>query len=234
MNPLIIPVAYKLALASIEYGQAKKLERNNPRPEYKIPESAFQALNSARFAASRNRVPGQDRAEALMEKNMSNAAYRMAQATDNPNQITENLSRMASSNNDTINRMAISGAQMKRQAERDLNAELDTMARFEQQKYHYDKIAPYQEAMAKSAQLKEAGRQNGYDALKTGVQLSMLGDGNIPGPDGAMIGKRNQGLGTPGDPFDGGGFGTGMKMPESNGLGRDNGFYRGLGQEIDL
>ena len=172
---LLAPMAFKAILAGIENRQANEIEKNNPRPEFQIADSRIQALNQARYIASQNNMPGQEQAIGLMNANTSNAAYQMGQAADNPNQIAENISRLSLSNNRVIQDMTREGAVYKRQSQQILGGELDQMANAEQEKYYYDKIKPYEEAQSKAMQLKDAARQNGYDALRTGAELAYMG-----------------------------------------------------------
>lgn len=176
MSPMIIPMAFKASLALIQNAQANKLEKSTERPMYQIPDAALQSLKQARYMAASSKMPGQDQAIDLMNANTSNAAYNMIQATDNPNQVVENIARMSQNNNRTIQQMNISGANMQRENQMSLRNELKYMASLEREKYNYDVIQPYQEKMLKAQQMKEAARQNGYDVLRTGAQLGAMGE----------------------------------------------------------
>ena len=185
MDPLFAPLLFKAGLAMVQGVEGNQLGRSKTRPKYELPDSQIAALEEMKMLASQTKAPGQDLANSLMDADFANSTRRMIEASDSPNQVVENLAAMNSNQNRAKAGMAIRGAEMQRQNKLSLVQELDRMAEFERQQFIYDKVAPYEEAMAASKAKKDAAAHNIHDALGAGSQLYSMNNDGVP-----FIGKN--------------------------------------------
>jgi len=171
--PLIVPMALSMAqsipnwMAGIKQDRtADKLASELERPDFEIPESQTQALQSAKNQAGMTRLPGQSGIEGRLDQTTANqidAIERMG-----PGGATSlNAASAAYGNQQTKeNELGVQASQQWARNQDILRSQLDRMSEWEFKKWAWDKQMPYQNKAEAIAALREGSMRNLDNAAK--------------------------------------------------------------------
>jgi hypothetical protein len=192
MDPLTLallmslPALFKTGTGIAQGIRAGQLGKT-PRPEFEIPESATSSLDVAKRLASGRELPGQSIMEDKLRGSTAAGASEIKRVADSPVAAMGAISNLYKGEMEGMQNLDIASAQNYINNQKGLAGALDKYAGYEQQKFKYDKIDPYEAAMNASAMLKESSLQNIYGGIQ-GV-TSNLGTGMSGQNSLGMLGK---------------------------------------------
>jgi len=166
MDPISIAMlAMGAGQAAMGVGQqiSAGIQRRRARrefDEYQIPASAKASLDQAKSIASLRGVPGEDiyrsQAQAAAAGGIE-AAQRTAQS---PTDVLSVLGRVYSGLSQFEGNMAIQGASAYERRQAQLASTLDRFSRLETERWQYNELYPYLQAMGAAGQTAQAGSAN--------------------------------------------------------------------------
>ena len=184
VNPVMagigaIPEVFKLGLGVSQALRARKIEKSQQRPLFAIP------------GAAQNAMAGQENLATGQAPGLSTAMQQLSQAQAGSTAAVQNsgggggerLAALTMMNENAGNQALNLGAQQQQwQAAQQQNLinQQNQYADWQQRAWEYNKYKPYEQAMAKAAELRNAANTNIYGAAKAGGGLisSALSGGN--------------------------------------------------------
>jgi len=145
---------HDLNLAKIRRKQAQDFWSKN---KYKIPESAQASLSSAERQASGLRLPGEDLRRAEMQNATAQglgATYNVAQSGGD---VLATLGNIYGQQQANERAMAMEGAQRYDVNQAVLRDELGRMAGYEEERWRFNSLLPYQQMLAQASQYANRG-----------------------------------------------------------------------------
>lgn len=201
--PLILGAAE--SVPNIWYGiqqnrKADKLASELQRPEFDIPESQKQALQSAENQAGMTRLPGQSTIEGRLDQitaNQLNSIERLGPG--GPTSINA-AGQAYGQQMQKENELGVAAAENWNQNQHALRNQLDRMSEWEFKKWAWDKQLPYQNKAEAIAALREGSMRNIDNAFKDifgGAAIaSIIGNNNEPEWLKNLLGSNNDKSGT--------------------------------------
>lgn len=192
VNPVVagigaIPEVFKLGLGVSQALRARKIEKSQQRPLFTIPNAAQNAMAGQETLAS-GQAPG-----------LSTAMNQLSQAQAGSTAAVQNsgggggerLAALTMLNQNAGNQALGLGAQQQQwqaQQQQNLINLQNQYADWQQRAWEYNKYKPYEQAMAKAAELRNAANTNIYGAAKSGGGLisSALSGGSGTTSDAAQ------------------------------------------------
>lgn len=165
-----VPELFKLGLGVSQAIRARKIEKSQQRPVYQIPGAAQQALANQQNLAM-GQAPGLSTALNQMAQSQAGSLAAMQNSGGG---MGERLAAMALTDRNASNAALEAGAmqeQWRAQQMGNLINEQNRFANWQERAWEYNKNKPYEEAMAKSADLRDAANENFYGAVKAGGGL---------------------------------------------------------------
>lgn len=167
--PLAIPAAISAgtSIASLISGSKKEKEAAEQREKaqsffdankYDIPESAMTALGVAKDLAGRTKLPGQDIIEERISATTGKGVQAAREVAQTPSDVLAVLTDLYGTEQERGRDLGIAGAESYIQNQRGFQDALNRMAGFEEQKWKYNVLYPYQQQMTGAAQLEGVGR----------------------------------------------------------------------------
>lgn len=171
--PLIVPIGLSMMqsipnwMAGIKQSRtADKLQSELQRPEFEIPESQKQALQSARNQASMTRLPGQSAIEGRLDQTTANQ-IDMIERMGTGGAMGLNAASQAFGNQQSKeNELGVAAADNYNRNQQMLRGQLDRMSDWEFKKWTWDKQLPYQNKAEAIAALREGSMRNFDNAAK--------------------------------------------------------------------
>jgi hypothetical protein len=154
-----IPSLIKSGVGLSQLIQSSKYAKEK-RPDYEIPDSVRQALESAKQQALQTQIPGQELAEQKLAGSTASAIAQSKQATDSPASILGQVSTLAGQEQESLRDLAIAAGENYNTNQATLRSQLGNMATQEALKWQWDKQMPYTDAMTTASNLQEAGGEN--------------------------------------------------------------------------
>ena len=220
--PLIVPIGLSMAqsipnwMAGIKQAKtANDLQKELKRPDFEIPETATQSLQSAKNQAGMTRLPGQSGIEGRLDQTTANQIDLIERM--GPGGATSlNAAAMAYGNQQSKeNELGIAASENWNRNQDILRNQLDRMSEWEYKKWAWDKQMPYQTKAEAIAALKESSMRNLDNAAKDvfgGAANMLLADSLYGNKDLSWVDKMFGGSSadkTEG-PFNGGQGGPGV------------------------
>lgn len=204
--------------------RADELAQGLKRPDFEIPQSEIDSLNSAKAQAGMTRLPGQSAIEGRLDQNTANEISDIQRmGTGGPNDINA-AARAYGMQQEGENKLGIEASNMYLRNQDILRSQLDQNAEWQNKEWEWDKKLPYENTAAAIGALRESSARNfdtGWkDLLGGGANLALseylnnkdvldLGGAKTGAPNDIFRGKygfstpdNNEGLVTPrlGDP----------------------------------
>ena len=215
--PLIVPIALSLAqsipnwMAGIKQNRlANDLQSELKRPDFEIPESQTQALNSAKTQASMTRLPGQSGIEGRLDQTTANQLDSIERLGVGGTMGLNAASQAYGNQQAKENELGVAASQQWTRNQDILRSQLDRMSEWEFKKWALDKQMPYQNKAEAIAALREGSMRNIDNAAKDtfgGAANMLLADSLYGNKDlswvdrmfgGGKEGSFNNGQGGPG------------------------------------
>lgn len=204
--PLIVPIGLSMAqsipnwMAGIKQSRtADQLQSELKRPDFEIPESAEQSLNSAKNQAGMTRLPGQSGIEGRLDQTTANQIDLIERM--GPGGATSlNAASMAYGNQQSKeNELGIAASENWNRNQDILRNQLDRMSEWEYKKWAWDKQMPYQNKAEAIAALREGSMRNLDNAAKDmlgGAANMLLADSLYGNKDLSWVDKMFGGSST--------------------------------------
>jgi hypothetical protein len=180
------------AVANIISGASKTAKANRIRNKaqsffeqnkYQIPEEAKAALGISQRQASGIALPGQDIAEGKLGQSTAQGIQAARQSATTPSQILASVTGLYGQQMANQQNLALQAAQNYQARQSQLQNQLQNMAQYENQKWQYNILAPYQQQLNTAAQLQGMGAQQ--------VNAGIGGIANV-GAGLASVGSQQQ------------------------------------------
>lgn len=208
--PLIVPIGLSMAqsipnwMAGIKQSRtADKLQSELQRPDFEIPESQKQALQSAKNQASMTRLPGQSAIEGRLDQTTANQ-LDMIERMGVGGATSLNAASQAFSNQQSKeNELGVQAAENYNRNQQMLRSQLDRMSDWEFKKWTWDKQLPYQNKAEAIAALREGSMRNIDNAFKDtfgGAANMLLADSLYGNKDLSWVDRMFGGGGKSTDP----------------------------------
>lgn len=198
--PLI--VAGAAALTKIGIGIAKNAKAKKARRKaqsvfdankYDIPESARASLQSAERQASEVGLAGQDVMEAQLGQSTAQGVSAAQDVGTSSSDVLGMLSQMYGNQQAQQQNIGIQAAQQYQQNQSTLQGSLNNMAQWEEKKWKYNVLYPYQQQMTGASQMADQGAASINSGLDTAASAA-AGMGKIgmaqKGLDQAQMGMQ--------------------------------------------
>lgn len=171
--PLIVPIALSMAqsipnwMAGVKQNKtANQLESELERPEFDIPESQKQALQSAKNQAAMTRLPGQSGIEGRLDQTTANQIDSIERMGVGGAMGLNAASQAYSNQQSKENELGVAASQQYTRNQDALRSQLDRMSEWEFKKWSWDKQLPYQNKAEAIAALREGSMRNLDNAAK--------------------------------------------------------------------
>lgn len=161
----------------VQSKRAKNILRNLQRPTYEIPNSATEALNTARVLASTNQLPNQVQAEQSINQSAANANYNITQNATSGTEALAAMIGVAGGQMSAMNELSGMGANFANQQNQNLINSLNRYATYEDKAFQLNEFEPYMMKLQEGQGLAAAGMQNKFNALNNlaGIGANMAG-----------------------------------------------------------
>lgn len=184
--------AYDLWQSNQQGKRADQLQRNNVRPEFKIPESQKRALTSAENQAALTEIPGAAAIRGRLDRTTADQVAMVERMGPGGPTSINAASRAYGQQMDRENDLGVESARMRLANQGILRDELHDNAEWEQKAWDWNTGQPYLQKQQAIAALREAqlkNRNTGFKNLLGGLGntalMGMLGDdGKMGGGDG--------------------------------------------------
>lgn len=171
--------------------RADELAQGLKRPDFEIPQSEIDSLNSAKAQAGMTRLPGQSAIEGRLDQNTANQiADIQRMGTGGPNDINA-AARAYGMQQEGENKLGIEASNMYLRNQDILRSQLDQNAQWQQKAWEWDKKMPYENTAAAIGALRESSARNfdtGWKDLLGGGANLALGE-YLRGQGGLDLGK---------------------------------------------
>jgi hypothetical protein len=169
MNPVTAGLAlaqplFQGVLAGIQGVNAKRIQRQNPRPVQGIPGSQQEALANARNMAM-GLAPGTALAQNQLDRTLGGSIAAIRDSGGGQAERLAALTRLDANAGTQVQQMMAAQQQYQQQMDMNLQAQLDRQAQYEQNAWEYNQNQPYQAAQAKAAALHDAANDNAFNAI---------------------------------------------------------------------
>jgi hypothetical protein len=173
------PVSLALQGAQTAFGIAqlvkgKKMERNNKRPTYEIPDEVKKNLSQAQMQAMGG-LPEAQKNQYI--QNLQRAGNFGLSAMSDRKGGLAGLESLVQGQNDAYTGLLSADAQAHQQNLQNLQQQRQNMAEYQDKSFDYNKDQPYQQKLAQSQALMGAGLQNiggGLGSMAQGLQQKNL------------------------------------------------------------
>lgn len=185
-----IPAITQGVTGIVQGNKAKNMLSGLQRPTFEIPEAAKQSLAQAQANAGTMQMAGQDIANQNLNQTTANAIYNVNQNATSAPEALAAAANIFGSQMGAQNQLAFKAANDYQMRQRELVGALDKYAGWQNTKFNYDVIQPFQEKAAAARALAGAGMTNKFQSLK---ELSGIGATALQNPDfKSMFGTGNE------------------------------------------
>jgi hypothetical protein len=159
--------------------RADELAKGLKRPDFEIPQSELESLQSANAQAGMTRLPGQSAIEGRLDQNTSNLVSDIERmGTGGPNDINT-ASRAYGMQQEGENKLGVDASNMFLRNQDILRSELDENAEWQNKKWDWDKKQPYENTANAIGALRESSARNfdtAWKDLTGGVSNLAMGE----------------------------------------------------------
>lgn len=174
--------------------RADELAKGLKRPDFEIPKSELESLESAKAQAGMTRLPGQSAIEGRLDVNTANQiADIQRMGTGGPNDINA-AARAYGMQQENENKLGIEASDMFLRNQDILRSELDENAEWQQKAWTWDKQMPYENTANAIGALRESSARNfdtAWKDLTGGVANLAMGE-YLRGVDGLNLGDTTK------------------------------------------
>lgn len=149
---------------------AKRRKAQREFTPYQIPASAKASLDRAQSIASMRGIPGEDLARSRGMATTARAVGSAQRTAESPSDVLSVLGRVWGSNIDMEQNLAMAGEQAYERRQAGLMNALNRFAGYETERWQYNELYPYMQAMGEAGQLEGAGGQNISGGLNMGMR----------------------------------------------------------------
>ena len=173
MDPLTIMAVAQGAGGALQKFESARLRRRAQREfkPYDIPSSAKAMLGKATSLATQRGVPGEDLYRARAQSSVAQGVEAAGRTAESPSDVLSVLQMLHGGYMDFEQNMATTGAQMHEQRQGQLMNALSRFSQFETERWQYNELYPYMQAMGEAGQVDEAGNQNIGSAISSGMSI---------------------------------------------------------------
>ena len=139
---------------------AKRRKAQREFTPYAIPASAKASLDKAQSIASMRGIPGEDLTRSRAMGTTARAVESARRTAESPSDVLSVLGRVWGSNVDMEHNLAMAGEQAYERRQQGLMSALSRFAGYETERWQYNELYPYMQAMGEAGQLEGAGGQN--------------------------------------------------------------------------
>ena len=191
------------SLASIGFGIAdrikgkkeyKKAQSFFEKNKYEIPESAKAALGNAERAASGLRMPGEDILRSRFGEATSGAIGASKQVASSGSDVLSILGDVYGQQQEQEQNVMLAGANRYDRNQAALRGELGRMAGFEQEKWQYNSLMPYQQMLDRAGTFSSRGTA-GISAGLTGLGMTAANNQRVQGAENRWLNDYNTMMG---------------------------------------
>jgi hypothetical protein len=170
---LLLPIALNMAqsipnwMAAIKQNRtADKLQSELHRPDFEIPNSANQALDSAKNQSQMTRLPGQSGIEGRLDQTTANQIDAIERLGPGGATSLNAASAAYGNQQSKENELGVAASEQWTRNQDVLRNQLDRMSEWEFKKWSWDKQMPYQNKAEAIAALREGSMRNFDNAAK--------------------------------------------------------------------
>ena len=189
------PLARGIA-GTVQMVKADKLRKKYPFPEYSIPNSQVESLDTARNLAYDPRLPGQSFIEQGIDRSLATGIRGIRETGMSGAERLSGINAGIGSQMDAYTNLAAQMAANANANYGNLQDSLSKMAGYEDKKWQLNKQQPYLDAMEAANRLSDAGQQNIMNAVGdlSSVAASGLVTGGAKTPTVASAGAPAGGV----------------------------------------
>lgn len=171
--------AIKSGFGAWQFGKGKRLEEENVRPEYQIPDEVFEALRSVQAQMQQFELPGQDLIEQNLSESTAGAIRSAREFSASPAAASQAAIQAYASEMRAKRDIGIEAADRQDRLKDTYREALAVLSGYRDKAFQINEMDPYQEAMAASSAMKGAGIQNIFSGLSdiAGVGVNALSSG---------------------------------------------------------
>ncbi len=157
----------------LQKGQSALMRRRARREfqPYEIPSSAKAMLDKATSVASLRGVPGEDIYRSQAQASVARGTEAAQRTAESPSDVLSVLSRLYGDYQGFEQNLAVQGEQSYERRQSQLMNALNRFSQFERERWQYNELYPYMQAMGEAGQMDMAGNQNIQSAVSTGMNI---------------------------------------------------------------
>ena len=156
-----IPSIFQGSVASKQMREGQELLRGLERPEKSVPTATQQALTLAAAEYADPTMPGENLMRNRVAASSANA-ISAAQEGGNPLAV---IGKIQANQNKANQNIGIASAERQRLDSASYQNMLNVFGKYQDENWHYNKLAPYQEKYNEGREMIGAGQQNMFGAL---------------------------------------------------------------------
>ena len=183
VNPVVagigaIPEAFKLGLGVTQALRARKIEKSQQRPIFGIPGAAQNAL-AGQYNLAMGQAPGLNTAQQQLAQARAGSVSAVQNSGGGGAERLAALTMLDQNAGNQARELGAMQEQWQAQQQANLINAQNQYADWQQRAWEYNKYKPYEQAMAKAAELRNAANTNFYGAAKSagGLISSALSGG---------------------------------------------------------
>jgi hypothetical protein len=160
-----VPAVVQAGTGIWQMQQAKKLAKNNIRPNMQTPDAVMNALANSRSQAMQTKLPGQDLIESKIDASVATNVNNLKEVADSPAALMGAVNQAYVGGMDKKNDIAIAAASRFDQNQSQYQDMLGKVGEYEMQNFMFNKADPYMKTAAAASALKEGGMRNIYGGI---------------------------------------------------------------------
>ena len=160
-----VPGLIKAGTGIYQSAQAKKLEKDNPRPKFETPDQITSATELARRASLRSKLPGQELIEQDLASRTAKGVSVLKETGDSPVDIAAGVTKLVGGEQRALTDLKVSAEDLRMRNEARLQSALGVEAGYELEGFKMNEFEPYLNAMKASSALGASGVQNIFGGL---------------------------------------------------------------------
>lgn len=175
----MIPEAFKLGLGVTQALRARKIEKTQQRPIFNIPGAAQNAM-AGQYNLASGQAPGLNTAMQQLAQAQAGSINAVQNSGGGGAERLAALTMLDQNAGNQAQQLGATQQQWQATQQQNLINQQNQYADWQQRAWEYNKYKPYEQAMAKAAELRNAANTNIYGAAKStgGLISSALSGGN--------------------------------------------------------
>lgn len=171
---LALPSLIKTGIGIGQLFKSKKYDVE--RPDYEIPQSILEAVDSARAETRRTEMPGQSRLEEKLRQRSSQAMETAKDLSRSSSDVISALTDISLGEMDAISDVEAKSEVNRLRNVRELENKLAQLSQYENQMWMKNEYEPYMQSMDAARRLRDSGSQNLFSGLSnvSGIAAEMI------------------------------------------------------------